>query len=151
MIVFTLSCPKEHQFEGWFRSNADFEDQSARGAVSCPVCRSKKVGKALMAPNIATGGAIVSSGKRQSTPETSDLAAKIYDMAREVRTHVEENFEYVGAAFPEEARKAHKDEDTDRGIYGEATPQEVKALLEDGVVIAPLPDVPSKSPKKKLN
>lgn len=104
-----------------------------------------------MAPNIATGGSITSRGKGKSDAQAQELATKIYDMARDVRTHVEENFEYVGAAFPEEARRAHKADDSERGIYGEATPQEVKELLDEGVAIAPLPDVPAKGAKKKLN
>lgn len=151
MIVFALCCPKDHQFEGWFRNNQDFDDQCEKGVVSCPICNSKKIQKALMTPNVATRGAISTKTKGSPDARASEMTSKIYDMAQEVRAHVEDNFDYVGSDFPDEARRIHKGDDKERGIYGEASSEDVKALIDEGVDVAPIPDVPTKKSKKKLN
>ena len=151
MIVFNLSCPKEHVFEAWFRSNQDFDEQIEAAKVSCPVCRSTKIAKALMAPNVAKRGGTRSPSSGSPDQYFSEMQSKVYDMAQKVRSHVEENFDYVGSDFPDEARRLHNDKSDERGIYGEASKQDVKDLIDEGVEVAPIPVVPPKVAKKKLN
>ena len=137
MIRYALKCDQTHGFEAWFGSSADYDDQAARGLVECLFCGSNRVEKAVMAP--AVGGA------RQADP-ASDMAVRMQTVmmaaAREVRAHVEANFDYVGDAFAREARDIHEGRSEKREIYGEATPAEVKKLKEDGVPVSALPDAP---------
>ncbi|MGH6861909.1 MAG: DUF1178 family protein [Phyllobacterium sp.] len=133
MIRFSLQCDKEHAFEGWFRSNEDFDAQSAKGLVACPACGSHKVGKALMAPSVTT-----SKRQEKIAVAMSEMAREMKEMVRRVR----ENADYVGTEFAEQARKIHFGEIEARGIYGEATHEDVEALLDDGVDIMPLPVFP---------
>lgn len=134
MIRYALLCDQDHGFEGWFPSGAGFERQVEAGQVRCPECGSSDVRKALMTPNVAT------SEKRDGpdTPTTREMLAAL----RVLRQHVTENADYVGPQFPQEARKIHFGETEPRGIYGEATPAEAKALLDEGVQVAPLPKLP---------
>jgi hypothetical protein len=133
MIRFSLHCDKDHEFEGWFRSNDDFDYQAEKGLVTCPSCGSSKVGKALMAPSVSTG-----RQKEKIAIAMSEMAKEMKEMVKKVR----ENADYVGAEFAEQARKIHFGEAEARGIYGEATPEDVEALLEDGVDVMPLPVFP---------
>ena len=139
MIKYALQCDQAHEFEGWFGSSADYDDQSARGLVECPVCGSHGVSKQIMAPAVA-------GTKAQRAAPAPDPKMREMMMAAmgEVRRHVEENFDYVGDAFAKEARAIHEGKSEERGIYGEASPTEVKALVEDGVRVAPLPPGPPK-------
>lgn len=139
MIKYALQCDQAHEFEGWFGSSADYDDQAARGLVECPVCGSHGVSKQIMAP-------AVSGTKAQRAAPAPDPKMREMMMAAmgEVRRHVEENFDYVGDAFAKEARAIHEGKSEERGIYGEASPTEVKALVEDGVRVAPLPPGPPK-------
>ena len=142
MIKYALQCDAAHEFEGWFGSSADYDDQAARGLVECPVCGSHGVSKQIMAPAVA-------GTKAQRSAPAADPKMREMMMAAmgEVRRHVEDNFDYVGDAFAKEARAIHEGKSEERGIYGEASPGEVKALVEDGVRIAPLPPAaPKKSP-----
>ena len=139
MIRYALSCDQDHPFEAWFSSSADFDDQAERGLVECPFCASRAVTKQIMAPAVA--------GTKRSAPDPAQAAlmrSMMMKAAREVRAHVEENFDYVGDAFAREARAIHEGRSEDRGIYGEATPAEVRKLAEDGVPVAPLPPGPPK-------
>ncbi|MDF1599194.1 DUF1178 family protein [Mesorhizobium sp. YIM 152430] len=137
MIRFNLVCDAGHEFDGWFRSNDDYEGQQKRGLVSCPTCHSAKVGKALMAPAVSTGrkqekiALAVGAEQRQ-------MLTKLKEMADQVR----QNADYVGEKFAEEARKIHFGEVERRGIYGEASVEEVRSLAEDGVDFMPLPTFP---------
>jgi hypothetical protein len=142
MISFGLICPQGHEFEGWFRSSSDFDDQIAAHEVSCPICQSVEISKAIMAPNVATSS-------KQS--DVQEIQTQLYKMAQKVRSHVEANFDYVGRDFPDEARKIQSGEAEDRGIYGEATRQEVKELTEEGVEVAPMPELPPAKTSKKVN
>lgn len=135
MIRYALACAAGHDFEGWFGSSVDFDDQSARGLVSCPMCGSAEVRKQIMAPSVVT-----SKGRAKRAPGPSREV--MMEMASRVRRHVEDNFDYVGDAFAREARAIHEGRSEERGIYGEATPKEARALVEDGVPVAPLPQVP---------
>ena len=136
MIRYALHCDLAHAFEAWFGSSTDYDEQSARGLVECPLCGSSAVSKQIMAPAVA-------GTKQAAAPE---LAAKMQTMmmqaAREVRSHVERNFDYVGDAFAREARDIHEGRSEKREIYGEATPAEVRKLRDDGVPCAPLPPAP---------
>lgn len=139
MIKYALACDHDHAFEGWFGSSSDYDDQAARGLVDCPVCGSKAVRKQIMSP------AVAGTKAQKSAPEPSAQARDMVMTAMgEMRRKVEENFDYVGDGFAKEARDIHDGKSEDRGIYGEATPTEVKALVEDGIQVAPLPPAPPK-------
>ncbi len=134
MIKYALQCDAAHEFEGWFGSSADYDDQAARGLVECPVCGSHAVSKQIMAP------AVAGTKAQRSAPAVDPRMREMMMTAMgEVRRHVEDNFDYVGDAFAKEARAIHEGKSEERGIYGEASPTEVKALVEDGVRVAPLP------------
>lgn len=138
MIRYSLSCEKAHEFEGWFAGSADFDQQVERGLVSCPVCNSLQVAKALMAPSVST--ARKQDEMRTLAMDTAQKAvlAKVKETLAEIRANTED----VGERFPEEARKIHYGEADQRGIIGQATLQEAKALVEEGIDIAPLPVIP---------
>ena len=139
MIKYALQCDAAHEFEGWFGSSSDYDDQAARGLVECPVCGSHDVSKQIMAP------AVAGTKAQRSAPAVDPKMREMMMTAMgEVRRHVEDNFDYVGDAFAKEARAIHEGKSEDRGIYGEASPAEVKALVEDGVKVAPLPPGPPK-------
>ena len=133
MILYNLICAYAHEFEGWFRDSATFDDQAASGALSCPACGSAKIEKAVMAPAI--------SGAKKSSLTAAETK-KLRQFATGLRKYVEKNADYVGPDFPEEARKIHYGESEERHIYGEATLEEAKELLEEGVDVAPLPPDP---------
>jgi hypothetical protein len=139
MIRYALVCEHDHEFEGWFGASADFDDQAARGLIECPACGSKGVRKQIMAPALA-------GTKREPAPKTQ---AMVMEAMGKIRRHVEENFDYVGDSFAREARDIHEGKSEERGIYGEATPQEVRKLVEDGVPVAALPPAPPR--KRDLN
>ncbi|MBW7921553.1 MAG: DUF1178 family protein [Rubellimicrobium sp.] len=129
MILYSLTCEHAHRFESWFQSSAAFERLQAAGMVACAVCGSAKVEKALMAPAVASAAA-PSLGKAE-TPLEQALA--------EIRRHVEEDSDYVGLSFATEARAMHEGRSPARSIWGEAKPEDARALVEDGVPVAPLP------------
>ena len=141
MIKYALICEHGHEFEGWFAASIDYDDQHARGLLDCPTCGSKAVRKAIMAP------AVAGTKAQHFAPAPSPEAMR--EMALQVRRQVEDNFDYVGDGFAKEARAIHEGKAEERGIYGEATPAEVKALVEDGVPVAPLP--PKPKAKGELN
>ncbi|MBW8640816.1 DUF1178 family protein [Hoeflea sp. WL0058] len=138
MIKFNLVCDSDHRFEGWFSSNDDFDKQSTAGLVCCPVCNSAKVEKALMAPSVST--AKKKDAAMQLAMNTAQSAAMT--QLREAVKKIRDNSEDVGARFPEEARKIHYGEAEERGIIGQATLDDAKALVEEGIGVAPLPDLP---------
>jgi hypothetical protein len=147
MIRYALLCEHDHAFEGWFGASADFDDQQARGLIDCPACGSKAVRKAIMAPAVA-GTKTRSQDQSPAQSHAENHAVMMEAMGR-IRRHVEDNFDDVGDAFATEARAIHEGRSEDRGIYGQATSQEVRDLVEDGVPIAPLPPEPRK--KTELN
>jgi hypothetical protein len=144
MIKYALQCDAAHEFEGWFGSSADYDDQAGRGLVDCPVCGSRGVSKQIMAPAVA--GTKAQSAGPAVDPKTREM---MMTAMGEVRRHVEDNFDYVGDSFAKEARAIHEGKSEERGIYGEASPTEVKALVEDGVRVAPLP--PAALKKSEVN
>ncbi len=144
MIRYALACDHGHEFEGWFGSSGDFDDQRARGLLECPICASPEVRKQIMAP------AVAGSTKRDVEPAMdAGKRAMMMEMMSRVRSHVKDNFDYVGDTFAREARAIHEGRSEERGIYGEATKAEVKSLVEDGVQVAPLPPEPPK--KAEIN
>lgn len=137
MIRFSLCCERGHGFEGWFRDNGDFDAQSARGLVECPVCGSAKVSKALMAPAVSTARKQEKMALARSA-EQKRIMGELKALSEKMR----ENAEDVGDRFAAEARKIHFGEADARGIYGQATPEEAASLHEDGVEFLPLPTFP---------
>jgi|SRR5579883_217042 len=135
MILFKLRCGAEHEFETWFRDGASYERQAARGLITCPVCGDTDVEKAPMAPRLARSG----DGSKQvpASPE------QIRRMLQQLRRHVESNCDYVGERFAQEARRIHQGEAEARGIYGEATDDESRALADEGIEVARIPWVPA--------
>ena len=144
MIKYALRCDFEHAFEGWFSTSADYDDQRARGLVECPICGSPEVAKQIMAPAVRGTKAQKAAGSAPGSEPSAEARQMMMAAMGEVRRHVEENFDYVGDTFAREARDIHEGKSEQRGIYGEATPSEVKALREDGVSVAPLPPKPPK-------
>ena len=203
MIRYALNCKKGHEFEAWFRSSADYDEQRSKKLVQCPSCATTNVEKAIMAPNINLGknsrapgahevdGEHAPSAQSQSqheqrlhrdpASETDNQATsqtptdptpralepqveqteqteqteqaemhglnlpnpkEMLEAIRQYRAHIEENAENVGDKFADEARKIHYEEEPSRSIYGNATPDEVEELIEEGVEIAPIPGLP---------
>jgi hypothetical protein len=157
MIHYNLRCKSGHAFESWFQSSSAYEVQEKRQLVSCPVCGSTEVERAIMAPQI------VSKKGRDTAPSESlpvpapaaevippssptpllmaqeqELRAKL----RELRDHIVKNADNVGERFPNEARKMHYGDIEHRPIYGEASPEEARSLIEEGVEVSPLPVLP---------
>ena len=140
MIRFSLSCDKDHAFEAWFRNSDDFSAQKKRGLIACPQCGSAAVEKALMAPAVATGG------KRETMAlAMSDEQRRAMAQLKQLSDKLKKNADYVGPKFAEEARKIHFGETEARGIYGEASGEEARALAEDGIDFMPLPSFPDES------
>jgi hypothetical protein len=130
MIRYQLRCPQDHEFEGWFRSSADYDAQAKKGLLECPVCGSGEVDKAIMAPAVATAEAKEDRAMRMT---------KMRQFFTQVRKHIENNAEYVGEKFPDEARAIHYGDAEERQIYGEATLADAKELMEEGIPVLPLP------------
>lgn len=131
MIRYALRCDSDHSFESWFQSADAFDALSKAGHLSCPICGSDAVSKALMAPPVAAKETPLSQAK---TPAEQAMA--------ELQKQVEENADYVGTEFAQEARAMHLGDVPHRPIWGEAKPPEAKALIEEGVPVAPLPIKP---------
>lgn len=131
MIHYALTCEKSHRFDGWFASSSAFESQRDSGQVQCAICGSIQVDRALMAPAVAAA----------STPSLQDGEKTPME---QLRDHIETSSDYVGLRFADEARAMHEGRSESRPIYGEARPEEARALIEDGVPIAPLPFIPTR-------
>src|SRR5262249_22029249 len=118
MILYSLRCGADHEFEAWFRNGATYETQAKAGKIACPQCGDTAVEKAPMAPRLA-----------KSRPEPSP--AEVRRLLQQVRKHVETNCDYVGDKFAEEARAMHEGKSDKRGIYGEASDEQHRELTED--------------------
>lgn len=150
MIVFDLQCADMgHVFEAWFGSSADYEGQRERGLVTCPICGSGKVEKALMAPAVGAKGNSKSEQKAlavsNEAPDPAQMKAMLETLAKQQAKALEKS-DYVGEDFAGEARAMHEGEIDDRPIHGQTSIDEAKALVEDGVPVAPLP-LPIRPPK----
>ena len=157
MIRYSLVCDKGHDFESWFADSTAYDKQAKRKLVACPHCGSAKVDKAIMAPRLAgskTGKAPVEAPPVEApaaapepaapapvamlSPQERELRSKL----KELRDHLTKNADNVGKKFPEQARKMHYGEVEHRSIYGEASPEDAKALAEEGIEFHPLPILP---------
>ncbi len=140
MIVFDLSCSDGHRFEGWFASSDAFEQQVARGLVECPDCGSGAVSKAPMAPAVAAKGNARSEHPSQAvTSAMPPEVAKAMHALAAAQARALENSTWVGKDFAEQSRAMHYGERDHATIHGQATPDEAKTLVEEGVPVAPLP------------
>ena len=163
MIRYALVCDRGHDFESWFQNSAAYDKQVKRGLVTCPMCNSAKVYKALMAPRLS---GVKKRGKAAPPAETAAVVAPTPDTAptvpavatpvammspqerefraklKELREHITKNADYVGQQFPEEARKMHYGETEHRSIYGEASPEQAEELHEEGIEFHALPVLP---------
>jgi hypothetical protein len=152
MIRYNLRCERGHAFESWFQSSSAYEAQEKRKLVNCPICGSAKVERAIMAPQIVskkgrdstapapavtTGVSSPASTPLMMAPER-ELRAKL----KELRDHIVKNADNVGERFPNEARKMHYGDIEHRPIYGEASPEEARSLIDEGVEVSPLPVLP---------
>jgi hypothetical protein len=167
MIRYALNCEQGHTFESWFANSAAYDKQAKRGLVSCPVCGSVKVEKAIMAPSLAAnlGGGGMADPRPPTPPNPtpppplqpapmppippktsvammSSAERELRHKLKELRDHITKNAHYVGQRFPEEARKIHYGETEHRSIYGEASPEEAEQLHEEGIEFHPLPILP---------
>lgn len=138
MISFALSCAKGHAFEAWFASSAAYEAQKLGDDIACPVCGIAEVDKALMTPAVATARAKDAVRVAANVPEPPEMV----QVLRKIRKHLTDNADYVGDRFATEARRIHYEEAEQRGIYGEATKEEVHALADEGIEFHPLPVLP---------
>ena len=161
MIVYNLKCRREHLFEAWFRDSAAYDEQAAAGIVSCPICGTRKVEKALMAPRLSKGACRSEESAPAPTPEhgsghgpghgpqqqpdhqkaivETEKSGQVMKAMAELRRQIEENFDHVGPQFAEEARKIHYGEADPRNIYGETSDEEAEALREEGVRFGRVP------------
>jgi hypothetical protein len=167
MIRYALNCDNGHAFESWFANSAAYDKQTKRKLVTCPVCSSAKVEKAMMAPSLNSGEAAdprppsptptppnpappppLQPGPMPPIPPKTPVAMmstaerELRHKLKELRDHITKNASYVGPRFPEEARKIHYGEAEHRSIYGEASPEEAKELHEEGIEFHPLPVLP---------
>ena len=142
MIRYDLACSNGHEFEGWFSGSIDFDKQSARGLVQCPRCASAAVSKQIMAPGVARTDNRSLIASKAPVALVDEKAVAMREMVKAVREHVARNSDYVGQDFPEQARKIHYGETEQRAIHGEASSDDVRDLLDEGVEIMPLPALP---------
>ncbi|MCX5514489.1 DUF1178 domain-containing protein [Kaistia algarum] len=140
MIRYDLVCSCGHDFDSWFRDASAFDKAAAAKAVTCPVCGGGDIRKALMAPSLSTSRKREAAALKVAAPDPRQLAMR--EMLKQVREHVEANADYVGNRFAEEARKIHYEEVEPRGIYGEASPEDARALIDEGIEFHPLPALP---------
>ena len=156
MIRYSLRCDRGHEFESWFQSSSAYEQQEKRKLVNCPACGSAEVERAIMAPQIVS-----KKGRDSTAPAPAPAPAASTDVTapastpllmaqerelraklKELRDHIVKNADNVGERFPNEARKMHYGDIEHRPIYGEASPDEARALIEEGVEVSPLPVLP---------
>ena len=161
MIHYQLRCDQNHEFDGWFNGSAGFEKQAALGLIECPTCGGTKVERALMTPAVSKrdsardvpvtkSGAQTGAGEPEimppapppEPPRNGVMPAQLVALLQRMRAEVEKNCDYVGPSFAEEARKIHRGEAEERGIYGETTPEEAETLADEGIEVRSIPWVP---------
>ncbi len=136
MIKYNLKCENNHNFDAWFSDSSNFEEQNKKNLIFCPKCNSTRIEKNIMAPNIGS--------KKQSYTNALKTEKNYEKIMKNVRKHVEKNFEYVGDKFADEARAIHYGEKEEREIYGETSVEEAVDLIEEGVNVSPIPGVDPK-------
>ncbi|HMK69581.1 MAG TPA: DUF1178 family protein [Xanthobacteraceae bacterium] len=153
MIRYALHCERGHAFESWFQSSAAYDKQTKRALVSCPVCGSANVEKAIMSPRLSRAKAAEPRAATPTAPPPAPPAKtpvaimspqerQLRKKLKELREHLTKNADYVGPRFPDEARKIHYGEIEHRSIYGEASAEEASQLHEEGIEFHPLPILP---------
>lgn len=156
MIRYALRCDQDHDFESWFQSSSTYDSQVKRKLVTCPICGSAKVEKAIMAPRIVgKKGRGRAAPPEPVTPATTPAAApsgptsllmaqerELRAKLKELRDHIVKNADNVGERFANEARAMHYGDKEHRPIYGEASPEEAKSLIDEGIEVSPLPPLP---------
>jgi len=148
VIRFDLICEHNHEFDSWFASSAAYDEQNQTGLVTCPYCGSDEINKQLMAPSILAKTNVASTSDRHQPMLSANQDPAVTEMVeniRKMRQQVSENAEYVGENFAKEAREIHYEEKPARGIYGKASLDEAKSLLEEGVGVVPLPMLPEEN------
>lgn len=139
MIRYSLKCEAGHGFDSWFRTAEAFSALMAAGQVACPVCSSTAVEKELMAPAVRTARAA-----EVAKPDLSVPGSELEEKLATLKKQIEENSEYVGMNFATEARRIHAGDAPERAIHGEAKPDEARAMIEEGLPVAPLPFLPAR-------
>lgn len=144
MIQYTLVCGTQHSFDAWFKNADAYDSQAKNGLLACPICNSSDVTKALMAPAIGKNSSSDQTPKAEHSVLSAGhpKAAEIRQALKDIRAKAVENADYVGNEFAEQARKMHFNEAPPRGIYGEATRDELADLADDGISFMPLPTLP---------
>ena len=148
MIRYDLRCERGHKFESWFQSSSAYDSQRKRKLVNCPSCGSAKIEKAIMAPQLAgtrKRGETPPPAAPEQTPATPLVMAQELELRaklKELRDHVVKNADNVGEQFPNEARKMHYGDIEHRPIYGEASADEARSLIDEGIEVLPLPVLP---------
>jgi hypothetical protein len=145
MIKYALICDDSHAFESWFPSGDSYETQVKRGLIACPTCASIRISKAIMAPAILSGQKSerkAENGAATPVALLDERQQRMREIARRLRQEIIANTDDVGAKFPEEARAIHEGDAPARSIRGQATPEEARALIEEGVGVLPLPFLP---------
>ncbi|HEY7749341.1 MAG TPA: DUF1178 family protein [Aestuariivirgaceae bacterium] len=143
MIHYDLKCKAGHVFDGWFQNSAAYDEQRQKEVVRCPSCGTHEVDKQVMKPGIPRKSNKKDEGRKQVFSAGADPRAKsLIEKMRELRQHVESHADYVGDQFADEARRIHYKETEERGIYGEATAEEARSLIEEGIEVQPLPVLP---------
>lgn len=157
MIRYALHCDRDHQFESWFQSSSAYDSQVKRKLVTCPICGSAKVDKAIMAPRIAgkkgrgratppSEPATTTTAAPEAAPGSTSLMMaqerELRAKLKELRDHIVKNADNVGERFANEARAMHYGDKEHRPIYGEASPEEAKSLIDEGIEVSPLPTLP---------
>jgi len=157
MIRYSLRCERDHAFESWFQDSSAYDAQVKRKLVSCPVCASVKIEKAIMAPRIVgkkgrertepvpaapTPTPAPAEALAASTPLVMAQERELRAKLKELRDHIVKNADNVGERFPNEARKMHYGDIEHRPIYGEASPEEARSLIDEGIEVSPLPVLP---------
>ena len=154
MIRYSLRCDRGHEFESWFQSSSAYEQQEKHKLVNCPTCGSPEVERAIMAPQIVSKKSRDSAAPAPAPSASTDVTApastplmmaqerELRAKLKELRDHIVKNADNVGERFPNEARKMHYGDIEHRPIYGEASPDEARALIDEGVEVSPLPVLP---------
>jgi hypothetical protein len=142
MIHYDLICKKGHAFDGWFSNSAAYDEQRQKNGIQCPSCGTADIDKQLMRPSIGKKANTKTARQQMVSGGADPRMGLLMEKLRELRQHVEKHADYVGERFVEEARRIHYKEAEERGIYGEASPDDAKALIDEGIEVQPLPVLP---------
>ena len=137
MIRYDLVCENEHFFESWFKDSKSYQKQLEANEIACPKCNSSNISKSLMAPGIPK-----KTNTKNGNVIANSSSSSINNAIRKIRDEIKKNSEYVGDQFPEEARKIHYNEAEMRSIYGKASKKEITELVDEGIDIIQIPEIP---------